>query len=54
MADALMVPSETPPTSEDDSVCEIPVGLAALEIEIPKDNEVYPKQIWSSSHTIEC
>ena len=43
MADVLVVPSDTPPTSEDDSVCEIPVGLAALKIKIPKNNEVYQK-----------
>jgi hypothetical protein len=44
MADVLVVPSDTPPTSEDDSVCEIPVGLAALKIKIPKNNEVYQKK----------
>ena len=42
MAD--VVPSDTPPTSEDDSVCEIPVGLAALKIKIPKNTEVYQKK----------
>ena len=41
ITDVLVVPSDTPPTSADDTVCEINQGLAALKNKIPKNNEVY-------------